>query len=90
MNCKDFIDFLNSYTDGELQEKLRASFEKHMGNCSPCRHFLDGYKKTSHLAHRCSNDSTTHEEPPEALVRAILAACAEVGCSGSKDGSGDN
>ena len=87
MNCKDFINFLNAYSDGELAEKLRASFERHMGHCPPCRHFLDGYQKTSHLARRCAHDETNHEEPPEALVNAILAACAEVGCGG--DGPDD-
>ena len=86
MNCKDVIDVLNAYTDGELPDKLCASFEKHIADCSPCRNFLDGYKKTSHLARRTSTDSVTHEDPPEALVEAILAACADVGCSGPKDG----
>ena len=77
MNCKDFFDFLNAYSDGELREKVRASFEKHMGDCPPCRDFLDGYEKTSHLAHRCSHDEEAREEPPEALVNAILAACSK-------------
>lgn len=84
MNCKDFIDFLNQYSDGELREKLRESFERHMGDCPPCRHFLDGYQKTSHLARRCAHDDAAHEEPPEALVNAILAACAEVGRDGDE------
>jgi len=90
MNCKDFVDFLNAYTDGELKEKLRASFEKHIGDCPPCRHFLDGYEKTSHLARRCAHEAGTAENPPESLVKAILAACAEVGCSGSDDAPSDN
>ncbi len=87
MNCKDFVDFLNAYAEGDLKAKLRESFERHMSDCPACRHFLDGYQKTSHLARRCAHEESTLEEPPEALVNAILAACAEVGCGES---SGDD
>jgi anti-sigma factor RsiW len=44
--CKDSIDLLREYTDGELTDELRAKLEDHLCDCPPCEDFLRTYKET--------------------------------------------
>lgn len=81
MNCKEFVDFLSAYTEGELELNLRAAFDRHVGDCPPCMCYLDGYKKTGSAARVACTGEAKSAEVPEALVAAILAARAEVAAS---------
>ncbi len=36
MNCTEFLDFVNSYIDDELEEQLRVEVEAHLTNCPDC------------------------------------------------------
>lgn len=85
MNCKEFVEFLNAYAEGELGGDLCSAFERHIGHCPPCMQFLDGYKKTSRLARECCSRDVSVADAPEALVRAILAARSEVDSTADSD-----
>jgi len=47
--CRDAIDVLRAYLDGELDPTERQALEQHLGACSPCVEFLETYKKTPGL-----------------------------------------
>ena len=72
MTCKEIADFLMDYLNGELGEAKRIIFEEHLGDCADCVAYLQSYAMTVKLAH--VERETKPNEPPEDLIRAILAA----------------
>lgn len=46
MHCKDLLDVLSDFVDGELEESLCADIEEHLKGCEPCRVVVDTSKKT--------------------------------------------
>ncbi len=76
MNCREFVEFLMEYLDGELPEAQVATFREHMADCPSCETYLDTYRETVRLGHDvCGDpDGPVPEDVPETLVSAILAA----------------
>ena len=75
MNCREFVDFLMEYLDGELARDAREVFEEHMEACPPCEVYLDTYRETTRLGKCiCEPDGSLPQDVPEELVQAILAA----------------
>lgn len=50
--CKESIDLLIEYLDGELSSELRERLEAHFGGCSPCEEFLKSYRATPGLCRK--------------------------------------
>ncbi|MDH7500456.1 MAG: zf-HC2 domain-containing protein [candidate division NC10 bacterium] len=46
MHCKDLLEVLSDFVDGELEESLCADIEEHLKGCDPCRVVVDSTKKT--------------------------------------------
>jgi predicted anti-sigma-YlaC factor YlaD len=76
MNCREFVDFLMSYLDGELESEPSRVFEEHMQLCPPCLTYLDTYRDTIRLGRFACEDAEgpPPEDAPEQLIQAILAA----------------
>ena len=76
ITCREFVDFLMSYLEEELDVEPRRVFEEHMGLCPPCLSYLDTYRDTIRLGKfACEDaDGPAPEDAPEALIQAILAA----------------
>ena len=76
MNCREFVDFLMAYIDGELPEAERSVFDAHMVDCPPCQTYLETYKETIRLGKAvCQTEGeAVPGDVPEELVQAILAA----------------
>ena len=74
MDCREFLEFLMNYLDGELEEGQRSVFEQHMFVCPPCGDYLKAYEDTIRLGRFACKDSVVPEDVPEELVSAILAA----------------
>jgi anti-sigma factor RsiW len=72
MTCKEVLDFLMAYLDGELTAEQRAEFDHHLSICSACRNYLASYQATLKLERTV--DPADAPPVPEHLVRAILAA----------------
>jgi len=75
--CRDVIEFLRAYLDGELPADTRARFEEHLDACPPCLDYLDSYRATIALASEAFAEAGPDEladAVPEELVQAILAA----------------
>lgn len=73
LSCREIIDYVMAYLDGELPERERAIFDAHLTICPECLSYVDTYKQSTALAKQAL--TTTGATPiPDDLVRAILAA----------------
>lgn len=45
MKCKEILEKLSEYLDGELDPKLCQDLETHMEDCHPCLIFVNTLKK---------------------------------------------
>lgn len=75
INCKECLDFLADYLDGEVSPDAAEQFEKHLKACPPCREYIDSYKATIQMERE---SFTTRDDEcqamPESLVQAICRA----------------
>jgi anti-sigma factor RsiW len=76
MTCRELIDFLGAYLDGELSEAVRRRFAEHLAACPECSAYLATYRATVKLAKGTIRDpdGPVPADVPEDLVKAILAA----------------
>ena len=76
LSCKEFVEFLDDYLAGALDEGRRAEFNAHLGICVSCVAFMKTYQAAVKLG-KAAFQPTSEPVPasvPEELVRAILAA----------------
>jgi anti-sigma factor RsiW len=59
--CKQTLDALLEYLDGDLPAEARAKLDAHFGDCTPCEEFLKTYRATSGLCRRALSKTM----PPE-------------------------
>ena len=76
ITCRELIEFLHLYLDGELPPDRRAEFDRHLSVCDSCVHYIETYKTASALGRNAwtEPEALVGEEVPEQLVSAILAA----------------
>jgi anti-sigma factor RsiW len=75
LTCRDLIEFLAGYLDGELDPACRERFDSHLAICPDCRRYLETYRETARIASVAyEDDGAPPPEVPEPLIRAILAA----------------
>jgi len=76
MKCRECVEFLMAYVDGELPPEQCASFERHMEMCPPCKDYLETYKRTVAMEKALGRQTPVDPPPnvPEQLIQAILAA----------------
>lgn len=77
MTCREVLDFLMSYLDGELPPAERVRFDQHLAACAVCVQYLDSYRRTVELAKQSLADGPEEQgcqDVPEELVQAIVAS----------------
>jgi anti-sigma factor (TIGR02949 family) len=86
VTCREFIDFLMAYLDGELPPDQRQEFERHINKCGPCVAYLDTYQATIRLGKSACKelDKEVPDCVPDELVDAILAARKKDGAGGMR------
>ena len=73
MNCRDVIEFLAEYLDGELSAHTTAEFERHLAICVSCTAYLATYRETIRLSrYAASQRDDLLDDAPEELIEAIL------------------
>ena len=72
MTCKEAIERLAEYLDGELTAATLAEFEAHLSRCTPCGAYLATYRRTSELV------AKAHQVDVPEWLRAKLRALLEV------------
>ncbi len=90
MTCRDVVEFLMAYLDGELDAGARADFDRHLGECPACVAFVETYERTVRLgrAALAPTDAPAGGVVPEGLVRAIRSVRARTkGRGGEATGS---
>jgi predicted anti-sigma-YlaC factor YlaD len=65
--CREIFARLSEYLDGELDPESCTHLDEHMGDCPPCRAFLESLRHTVELARDLPG-----EKLPEDLIRALL------------------
>ena len=78
MTCQEVADFLMDYLNGSLEEIKRAIFQEHLVKCPDCVAYLQSYEMTVKLAQ--AERETGPSQPPQDLIRAILAARKGMSC----------
>ncbi len=74
LTCRELIDFLGAYLDGELAPAPRAAFEAHLSVCPACVDYLAGYREAIRLGKQaCDPEAELPSDVPSELVDAILA-----------------
>ena len=63
--CKDSVELLLEYLDGELTAELRIRLEAHLGGCTPCEDFLKSYTATPGLCRK----ALAREVPKEVAAK---------------------
>lgn len=71
-NCKDSIELLLRYLDGDLPGEVREELDKHFGDCAPCEEFLATYRATPGLC-ACALKRSMPEEVAQALTAVLRA-----------------
>ncbi|MBI1374388.1 MAG: anti-sigma factor [Phycisphaera sp.] len=73
--CRDLIEFLADYIEGELPAEEAADFTKHLDACPPCKQYVDSYRQTIVACRKaCCDEAEKPPKAPEALIAAILMA----------------
>lgn len=80
MTCREVIEFLMAYLDGEVSPAQRAEFERHLAVCPSCMRYMKQYMETVKLGKAAfTGDSPAAGAVPEGLIQAILAARRKAG-----------
>ncbi len=76
ITCKEFEEFVLGYLDGELTDRQRSLFERHMRICRECREYLAAYQRAIEIGRAVlpSSDDPVPDDVPEDLIKAILDA----------------
>ncbi len=65
VTCKDLVDLLSEYTDGELDRATARRLEKHLRGCRECTAFLNTFRKTRAMTREAAEAAM----PPELRAR---------------------
>lgn len=72
LTCRQLIEFIEAYLEGELSPLKAASFKFHLLLCKDCRAYLDTYRKTIQISKMAMTpDAPVPSEVPPGLVKAI-------------------
>ena len=74
MNCKDFLNELTDYLDGNISVSVRAELDEHLHWCRDCHVVLNTTKKTIEIY----RDNRIYELPEtlrQQLHQAIITKC---------------
>lgn len=75
LSCREAIEFLAAYLDGELAVEEHQAFGVHLSRCPACVDYLATYRKTIQLGKRAlAADVEGLDDVPAELVNAVLAA----------------
>jgi anti-sigma factor (TIGR02949 family) len=74
MTCRELIEFLGAYLDGELAPAERARFEEHLAECPECVAYVKTCRDAITLSKASAAGDPIPGGIPERLVRAIRAS----------------
>lgn len=72
MNCRDLVDRLIDYLDGELTAEEAERIRAHLGQCPPCECYVRTYQLTIQITRQLPV-----APPPERLLERLRQAVRE-------------
>jgi anti-sigma factor RsiW len=72
MTCRELVELLLDFLDGELPDERRRRLEAHLALCQPCLTYLETYKVTIQMTRRLPE-----VPPPPELLERLKAALRE-------------
>jgi anti-sigma factor RsiW len=91
LSCKQLVEGLDDYLDGELSAPGKLVFDHHLAGCPDCANFLETYNAGREQLGAFFPASDFLEQAPEGLIKAILSAQASEGEDlGEADGVSEN
>ena len=73
LTCRELIELLGEYHDGELDQEIRAGADAHLLSCKECAAYLQNYEMTIRLAKRSLRSPPEPADTADDLVRDILS-----------------
>ena len=74
ITCRELLDFLHLYLDGELPAERLAEFDRHLRVCEPCRSYIREYRQAVELGRETFAELDEPADAPEELIEAVLRA----------------
>ena len=65
--CKELVELVTDYLDGELPEQDRVRLEDHLARCDGCRSYLEQMRATIELTGMLTEDEIPAEGKQELL-----------------------
>ena len=72
MDCIELVELVTEYLEGTLGAEERANFEKHLGLCDGCQHYLEQMRLT-----RLATGSLRADDIPPDALEAFRSAFRE-------------
>ena len=69
--CKECLDLLYDYLDGNLDTETARSLEEHFDDCPPSISFLNTYKSTTKICRQTLNQIEIPEAIRDTLLKVI-------------------
>ncbi len=69
--CRNLLDSLSEYVDGELGAELCAEIDRHLQQCENCRIVIDSLRKTVYLYKATAEPPVTPDEVRERLYTRL-------------------
>jgi anti-sigma factor (TIGR02949 family) len=66
-HCKDFVNSISSYVDGDLSDELCQELDKHLSECENCRIVVNTLKKTIDIYHQQAETEKVPQDVKERL-----------------------
>ena len=67
LHCKEFVNTISAYVDGDLSDELCAELDKHLSECDNCRIVVNTLKKTIDIVHHQAELDKTPADVKERL-----------------------
>ncbi len=71
--CRELLDRLSDYLDGDLPAEVCAHVDAHLADCPPCRVFLESLRRTVRWI-----ETSAPARMPEDLRREVLEAMSRL------------
>ena len=75
MSCRELVELIGAYHDGELSSGQHSAVAAHLAQCTKCRAYLNSYEVMVGLARAAMKGGAQQvsDTVPEDLVKTILA-----------------
>jgi anti-sigma factor RsiW len=67
MTCQELVELITGYLEDRLDDRQRARFEEHLGECPPCVTYLEQMRMTIDAVGRIPAESLSPETERELL-----------------------